>query len=187
MDWTTTLLANFGNLLSHIDVFKTHNHLHSCLLCSSSERPKYVGLKGLYPVATTTDLELLKTENNTKRLLIGHDPLLFRYLESYLAYEHEKCHWLSYSTIVCVDLFPLEQFKTKKFILIVSKDTEYMYNDQWIVIEYIHRENTIKSIIHALFVTKSKLRIQDLFLFVSSNDAHIMIPDSMDTQTCLFL
>ena len=94
-DVTTTIFADFGNLLSHLNVFANHKHVNSCLICSNHEESSkniYItkNRNNFYTTPTSSDLILLHSGNGqheNRQLIILNSEIQQTYGESVLERE----------------------------------------------------------------------------------------------------
>lgn len=203
-DLLTNVIADIGNLLTHVNIFNRNvNHSHSCLLCSSTEITSPIVQLNLYPIRTSTDLDLLKTENNKTRCVVikNQENNLTFYLNHYLFFETKDIqHFIHLDNLQFItfivqdnDMYCLiYQALQMNIRMIVICDVNFYetYNsllEKIPCIIYYDYDYTIQSLVHGLFVTKSKMRLQDVNTFLKEEYGYLHVPNDCNLQTCLFL
>lgn len=213
-DVTTTIFADFGNLLSHLNVFSNHKHMTSCLICSNYEESStniYKTKKNkLYTTPTSSDLILLHSGNGqreNRQLIILNsqvethgESVLERELRIFLHFDVfralEKAANVAILVIVvgpeCKNNSEIKETiaKTiKQFILIVPEYDKSKYENFSTanIVYYKDYESTLKSLVHISMITKQRARIQDVKKYMNTKYALFQAKKYASESECLFI
>ncbi len=204
-DITMTILADFGNLLSHLNIFKSHNHSVSCLICGSKETKNLFSKRSdFYPIQTSSDLVLLHSGNNQENrqliFLNGNE----KRLDSEKSFERELKLNLNFT--FANELIPIDKFAI--LVLVIGPYNKLEIKDimNWIKIKkmkqliliapynkfslnsclYYHDyEKMLNYLVHISMITKQRIRFKDIRTYLPLSVGNFQT--EYDENQCLFI
>ena len=202
-----TILADFGNLLSHLNIFKNYNHSVSCLICGSKETKNMFSQKtDFYPIQTSSDLVLLHSGNEQeKRQLIFLNGNEKNKLGAEKFFERELK--LNLNFVFADELIEIEKFailvivigpyntletkvimdwivgkKMKQLIFIAPSDFFQLQNS---CLYYHDYEKLLKWLVHISMITKQRIRFKDINEYLPLSVGYLQTRN--DENQCLFI
>lgn len=197
-DLTITILADFGNLLTHLNIFKTHDHSVSCLICSNKEQKNSFAVKTntFYPILTSSDLVLLHSgnENKVRQLVfltatkLTNMELNFkRELKNHLSFQISSRVPLNENFAILVIVIPSSE---KKNFDVINHSALYILPASMQILNqsclYYHNYNLcLQYLVHISMITKQRIRVKDVHQYMPKDIAYLQTGD--DENQCLFI
>ncbi len=203
-DLTMTILADFGNLLSHLNVFSKHNHSVSCLICGNKEQKNSFvdSSNSFYPIPTSSDLVLLNSGSDCKKrqlIVLNDNPqhietLFGRELRYHLNFTcavnlPEKEDEFAILIIIIgpenkdVNMKWTSSLNAKQLIFILPSKLQM---DEHFSCLYYHNYVTIlKYLIHISMITKQRIRFKDINTYIPLDIGYLKT--KQDENQCLFI
>lgn len=203
-----TILADFGNLLSHLNIFSKKNHSVSCLICNNNRDNKFTSITHLfYPIPTSSDLILLQNQKQykiRKLIILNEEKKIFdefcfqkelkNYLNFHISSNLDDNENIAILVLVINPTYDIDKKKIKSYfkkhqnftvIICQEKDKDFFLNFTFNLIIYHDYEQTLKFLIHVSMITKQRMRIKDIQTYLPLQYGYIM--SKQDENQCLFI
>ncbi len=205
-----TILADFGNLLSHLNVFSKKNHSVSCLICGNREQDRNNKFKhtinSFYPITSSSDLVLVHS-NEVKKIrqlmflkgknLINGEICFQRELKIYLNFDIKNQIQDNIAILVIVvnpQILITDELKEilrnrrkKNYTIIICQEEEKDFFSRLSSTLIIYRdyETTLQYLVHISMITKQRIRIKDIHTYLPSKYGYLI--SEQDENQCLFI